>query len=184
MLQRILTIQKKHAKKATTDEGTVAKVLEEMKLMVRELPMRLENRMFEGKEHRPRKLRRFNPMLIEELTQMISRNSKDPIGILIIASIIRDDFPWLYEIGVEAYRTAKDGSISEAEEAIRMFRDATEITVSGPFMEACGLSSKEMHMNMRELPMIIDHYIFRLEKSIPKPMMRKRIKKNDDDKSR
>ncbi len=173
---------KKKTKDTSADEGAVAKVLEEMKLMVRELPMRLEGRMMEGKErYRPRKLRRFHPMMIDEMTHMISRDRDDPIGILIISSLVREDFPWLYEIGAEAYRASKNGKNEEAQETLRMLRDAAKFTVKGPFMEELGISSKEMHMMMKEFPMIIDHYIDRMEKANMGRPIRKRIRKNEED---
>lgn len=175
----------KKKKDTSTDEGTVAKVLEEMKLMVRELPIRLENRIMEGKEiYRPRKVRRFHPMMIEEMTDIISRDSEDPIGILIIASLVREDFPWLYEIGAEAYRTAKKGNNEESQDAFRMFRDAAELTIKGPFREAFGINSKEMHMIMRELPQLIDNYMHQMNKKpIRRRPLRKRIVKNEEDTS-
>ncbi len=172
---------KKKTKDASGNDGTVAKVLEEMKLMVRELPLRIEDRMMEGKErYRPRKRRRFHPMMIDEMTHMISRDRNDHIGILIIASLVREDFPWLYEIGVEAYRTAKNGNQEEAQEALRMFRDAAEFTMRGPFMDEFSISSKEMHMMMKEFPMVIEHYMHRMEKSSMKRPMRKGIKTSDE----
>lgn len=142
-------------------EGSVAKVLEEMKLIVRELPIRLE-RMAEGAERfRPRRFpfRRLHPMMIDDMAHMISKRTGDPIGILIIASMVRDDFPWLYEIGLEAYRRAKGGNLERAREALRTFRDAAEVTVRGPFMEEMGMGNKDTHMMLRELPMVIDHYM-------------------------
>jgi hypothetical protein len=80
---------KKTEKSETVDEGSVAKVLEEMKLIVRELPLRLEERMTDGPARfRSQRfpLRRVHPMLIDEMERMISKRSGDPVGILIIAS--------------------------------------------------------------------------------------------------
>lgn len=171
---------KKQSKKSSTDEGAIAKVLEEMKFMVRELPMRIERNIVEGKEYRPKRTRRFHPMMIDEMTHMISQKTDDPIGILIIASIVREDFPWLYEIGVEAYRSAKAGDHDETMEALKLFQNAAEITMRGPFMDEFGMGSKEAHMMMREFPMVIDHYIQRLDKSNRKRPLRRRIKKEDE----
>jgi hypothetical protein len=154
--------QKQIEKNEAVDEGSVAKVLEEMKLIVRELPLRLEQRMTEAPERfraRRLSLRRFHPMVIEDLTHMISKRPDDPIAILIIASLVRDDFPWLYEIGLEAYRRAKGGNIERAHEALRTFRDAADASVRGPFMEEMGIASKEAQVMMRELPMIIDRHM-------------------------
>lgn len=150
---------------SSADEGTVAKLLEEMKLMVRELPGRIERRVIDEPERYRRKpFRKFHPMMIDEMAHMVSKQSEDPIGILIISSLVKDEFPWLYELGLEAYRAAKSGTSIELKEALRVFRDASEITFHGPFMKEMGFMSKDMHMMMRELPMIIDHYLHRYMK--------------------
>jgi hypothetical protein len=154
--------EKKDEKKDEINEGAVAKVLEEMKLIVRELPVRLEERMGERTENpRPRRfsLRRLHPRMLEEMIDMVSGRSGEPIGILVIASLMREDFPWLYEIGLDAYRTAKRGNLENTQRALRAFRDATEFTVRGPFFEEMGyLPGKEGHMLFRELPQIIHDY--------------------------
>ncbi len=176
-----ITNPKKKNKDTSADEGTVAKVLEEMKLMVRELPIRLEHQIMEGKGiYRPRKLRSFHPIMIDKMTRMISRDSENPIGILIIASLVREDFPWLYEIGMEAYRIAQNGGNKETKDALRMFRDAADYTINGPFMEEYGIYSKEIHRTMRELPEVIDHYMNRIDKLSMKRPLRRRILKSEE----
>jgi hypothetical protein len=123
-----------------------------------ELPSRIEERLSERIEPvRRGKFRRFHPMMIEEMMHMFSMKSNDPIGVLIIASFLREDIPWLYEIGVDAYKTAKSGTPKKAAEALRGFRRAVELTMHGPFMEEFMMSSKETHMMMRELPRILEH---------------------------
>ncbi len=160
-----MTTHKKPEEKPSIDESAVAKVLEEMKLLVRDLPMRFEQRIIEGPErYKSRRFRRIHPMMLEELTHMVSRRSDAPIGILVLASFMRDDFPWLYELGLEAYRTAKSGNYRATHEALRIFRDAAEFTLRGPFLEEMGMLSKETHMMFRELPMIIDNYMHRFDK--------------------
>lgn len=157
--------QKKVEKQESVDEGSVAKVLEEMKLIVRDLPERFEKRIAEESERsRARRfpLRRFHPMMIDEMAHMISKRPGDPIGILIIASLVRDDFPWLYELGLEAYRAAKGRNAEGARDALRAFRGATEAT-RGPFMFEMGFGDKEAQMIMRQLPEMIDHYMESLE---------------------
>lgn len=111
---------------------------------------------------------------------MISRRPNDPIGILIVASLVREDFPWLYEIGIEAYRTAKSGSIDDIQEAMRKFRDAAEFTVRGPFIEEMGIFPKEAHMMLRELPMIIEHYMHRIERPVRRKIERIRHKETKE----
>lgn len=62
-----LSTPKKQEKQEPVDEGAVAKVLEEMKLMVRDLPARIEQRVIDRPERdKPRRLRRFHPMMIDD----------------------------------------------------------------------------------------------------------------------
>lgn len=163
------------------NEAGVAKILEEMKLIVRELPMRFEQQLVDGPDrYRPKRPRRFHPMMIDEMAHMISRRSDSPIGLLIIASVAKDDFPWLYELGVEAYRASKSGDSLEAKDAIRAFRDAAEFTVRGPFMKEMGYYPKEARMQLEELPMVIDHYMRLLDKSIAKSPKKGGAAENED----
>ncbi len=160
-----LQLPKKENEPQQENGSAVAKVLEEMKLIIRELPMRIENLVIESPERfKSKKMRRFHPMMIDEMAHMISRRSESPIGLLIIASIVKEDFPWLYELGVEAYRVSKSGDYRETREAMRAFRDATELTLRGPFMKEMGFYSKEARMQLEELPMVIEHYMSQLEK--------------------
>jgi hypothetical protein len=179
--------QKRAEKKEAVEESAVAKVMEEMKLIVRELTMRLEQRMMEGPERvvsRRFPFRRFNPMMIDEMAHTISKGSDDRIAILIIASLCRDDFPWLYEMGLEAYRLSKRGSVEHVRDALEAFRDAADATVRGPYMDEMGIGGKEAHMMMRELPMLIDHQIHRtlsrLGKKRSQPLSPRESKAGDE----
>jgi hypothetical protein len=152
---------------AAINETAVAKVLEEMKLVVREVSIRSERLMIEGAERiRPRRsmLRRFHPRMIEDMSHMISRRAGDPIGILILASFVRDDFPWLYELGLEAYHVAKKGNSGNAIRALEAFRDAAEFTLHGPLAEEMGLGGRDLE-GIRELPHAIHRYIQKADKA-------------------
>jgi hypothetical protein len=160
-----LQLPKENKELPQENEAAVAKVLEEMKLIVRELPMRIEQQMIDGPErYKSKRMRRFHPMMIDEMAHMISRRSESPIGLLVIASVVKEDFPWLYELGVEAYRAAKSGDYREAREAMRAFRDASEFTLRSPFMKEMGFYSKDARMQLEELPMAIDLYMNLIEK--------------------
>jgi hypothetical protein len=170
--------QKKPEKPESVDEGSVAKVLEEMKLIVRDLPQRLEQRIFaEGSERfKVRRLpnRHFHPMMVEDMTHMIARREGDPIGILIIASLVRDEFPWLYEIGLEAYHAAKGRNIENARATLKTFRDATDATFRGPLSEM-GFGDKDSHMMMRDLPRMIHHYVEQIEDRLAHPVTKQSL---------
>jgi hypothetical protein len=160
VLKRI-GVQKKPEKQETINEAAVAKVLEEMKLIVRELSSRFEKQMIEGSERlRPRRsaFRRIHPMMMDEMAHVLSKRTGDPIGVLLIASLVRDDFPWLYELGLDAYRAAKRGNFEQAQDALKTFREAAEFTAHGPFAEEMGFGPREME-GMRDLPMVIHRQV-------------------------
>jgi hypothetical protein len=50
---------------------------------------------------------------------MLAREPGDSIAILVLASFLRDDMPWLYELGMEAYHIAKRGSHEQTNRAKR-----------------------------------------------------------------
>lgn len=163
--------QKKADSAESVNEESVAKVLEEMKLVVRDVSMRFEERLrpdsTAGLRSRRFSFRRFHPGMIDELTSMVSRRRNDPIGILIIASLFRDDLPWLYEIGLEAYHAAKRRNLDRARATGIAFRDALEAVSHVSFMEEMGIEVKNTRA-LRELPGMVHRYIEHLEAEIPR----------------
>lgn len=163
---------------AAINEAAVAKVLEEMKLVVREVSMRSERLMIEGAERvRPRRslLRRIHPRLIEDMGHMMSRREGDPIGILVLASLVRDDFPWLYELGLEAYRVAKKGNLESTRLALEIFRDAADFTLRGPLAEEMGFGVRELE-GIQELPAVIHRYLTTTGETLRRPTLTERVK--------
>jgi hypothetical protein len=111
LLKKLASGVVKRAIKEETEESAVAKLSEEMK----SLPSRVAERLAEsGEPLRRRRTRRIHPMMIEEILHM-SGDPSDPVGILVVASLIRDDLPWLYELAMEVYRAAKDGDVEGIE---------------------------------------------------------------------
>ncbi|MHB1158666.1 MAG: hypothetical protein ACYC26_17725 [Phycisphaerales bacterium] len=64
--------------------------------------------------------------------------------------------PWLYELGVEVYRVAKQGTYAELQEAAREFRQAVEFAVHGPMSREFFGRSKEMSILMEEIDPLLD----------------------------
>lgn len=96
---------------APSEEQNIAKLFEEVKAMVRELPERVDQRVV-SVSRRGSTGRRFHPIMLEELTfHPLFRGQKDGTAYswLIILSLVRDDLPWLYEPGMEFYRALRSG---------------------------------------------------------------------------
>jgi len=142
-------------------------ILEELVTGVRGLDARfrdLDGAVSEqGPRSRRRRFRNFHPMMFEEVAHMVSEEGDDPISLLMFGGLLRDDFPWLYEIVIEAYREVRDGDQKAAQRAIERLRRVTKALGRGPLMEELAGPSKEAHMMMMELPMMLDHFLHRFE---------------------
>jgi hypothetical protein len=140
------------------EEGEIAgaKVVEEMKIMVRELSSRMDAGI--ERSSRSRRLSRAHPMMFLDMAHMISKGDDDLIGILLMASVVRDDFPWIYELAREVYASAKGSNDTETREKLEMLNRAIEFSVHGPFSDE---APKEAHMALREMPRVLDHLVER-----------------------
>lgn len=131
-------------------DNSSAKLFEEIKVMFKDLPSRIEGNMHP--EFRSRKKRRFHPMMMEEMMHM-SKNSK--VGILVGLSMLRDGMPWLYDMGIETLRVIDSNcSAKEKDQSFREFRELMKMTSMGsPMMhEFMDFNSKDDFMMYEEIP--------------------------------
>jgi TIR domain len=123
-----------------------AEILEELVTGVRSVEMRVRDVMEDYPESRMRRRKRMHPGMIMDVTHRISDGRNDPLQLLIVASLFRDEIPWLYEIALEAYRAIRSGDMKLGRDTFIRFRDAIESLRRGPFMEMFGIDSKMTHM--------------------------------------
>src|SRR5215472_11538137 len=79
-------------------------VLEELVTSVRGLDIRL---------HRPDWAHKYRHKIVTELLSDFLLDTTDPVRFLLIGSLFRDDLPWIYELGVDAYRAATTSDFGE-----------------------------------------------------------------------
>jgi hypothetical protein len=145
-------------------------ILEELVTGVRGLDSRFRDLesvvMDQGPRSRRRRFKHFHPGMFEDVSEMVSEEGGDEaIVLLMVGGLVRDDFPWLYEILVEAYREVRAGDTKASQKAIERVRRVTKVIGRGPFMdEMLGGGSKEAHMMMMELPRMLDHFLHRFER--------------------
>ncbi|MGQ0800631.1 MAG: hypothetical protein ACT4NL_11040 [Pseudomarimonas sp.] len=132
-----------------SEEASVAKLIEEMK----SLPSRIAERLFEDGFPPRRRPKRFHPMMFEELLHAAGEPG-DPVGILLAASLVREDMPWLYELAMEVYRAVKSGDPEAAEQELSKLRRFSEVMLQGPFMEE--FNRKEHHIMAMEFPRLLE----------------------------
>lgn len=159
VLETLSVPKESKEKKTVSTDTSVVKLFEEVKLMFQELSARLESRVTGAPEAvRRRWTTQMNQLLMEELSHRLPVEENDPVGILVAASMFREEVPWLYELGMEAYRTAKAGDRRSTELAIMRFQHATDVALHGPWFDEMGVS-KATYLFLRELPMLMDRFV-------------------------
>ncbi|MBB6584989.1 toll/interleukin-1 receptor domain-containing protein [Ralstonia solanacearum] len=147
-----------------TDESNVAKLFEEVKIMVRELPERVDERVRSvGKKGMMKRMRRFHPMMLEEfLFHPASRESRSgPAAVwLLFISVFRDDIPWLYEMGLDLYHALRGGDQNAIKAARGDLQAILDAMTRGPFFhEMLRTEDEEVYFLVRNIPEMVDRFL-------------------------
>jgi hypothetical protein len=133
-------------------------ILEELVTGVRGINSRmqdLEPEMYD-RERAFKRMRRIHPRMIDEMMMMSNEEGSSSLHLLMIAGIFREDFPWVSEVLIEAYREIRDGRPENAEKTLtKLRRMMKHLMHSKMFFELSG-GSKELMMFANDLPMILD----------------------------
>jgi len=152
---------------ARTDDISVAKFFEEVKVLVSDVPDRVASQLgSDPMTRRMRRRRRFHPMMIEDLLHhpLFRESGNEGLPILVVFSMLRDDFPWLYELAADLYRTIEAGNPRAMNRARRSLISALEMTTHSPLMHEM-IESPEDEDSL----MFLRHFVHRFESLIPKP---------------
>ena len=164
---RIATILKERGKLPAqippTSEQSAAKLFEEIKAMLRELPERVDERTRFSDRRKPfKRMRRLNPLLLDGVVfnpeQMGSPNGAAATSLLILMSMIRDDFPWIYEAGMELYRAMRNRSGSQISRTARDLQSIVRFTTSPPLIYDF-VDDKEAFHILRSLDPMINRIV-------------------------
>ena len=151
-----------------------AEILEELVTGVRTVEMRVRDAMEDNPENRMRRRRKLHPGMVLDITHRIADGPDDPIQLLIVASLFREEIPWLYELALEAYRAIRSGETKAAHEAYRRFKDALEALRRGPFLDMMGIDNKTTHMMLMDTLEFLPSFDFSLDEMPKKSLARRR----------
>lgn len=136
-------------------------VLEELVASIRALDSRVreaEQMIVElPRIGRRERMPRMHPMMFRELDHIVSDGPDDPVGLLVAASLFRDDIPWLYELALEAYR-AVAGHRRDSGRAVDRFLRALERTMHGPMLEEMGGDPRTLDVLVHEMPRYLERF--------------------------
>jgi hypothetical protein len=165
-IKKLFSNKGKPATTPDTDETNIAKLFEEVKVMVRELPERVDDRVrTSAKKNGLKRGRRFHPMMFEELLfhPALFETQQGPASAwLLFISILRDDFPWIYELGLELYHALRKEDHLDIARAHKNLVLMLEITSRGPFMhEIMRPEDEELFFMIRHLPEMLERFMER-----------------------
>jgi hypothetical protein len=100
-------------------------------------------------------------MMIEEIMHFGMKSGDPSIGFLMMLSFFKDDYPWLYEIGLETYRGFKSAkTLSERKKLILNFERTFEMLGHPMIMEFSG-KNEDMYIFNKELRNSMHHFFNR-----------------------
>jgi len=107
-----------------------------------------------------RRRRGFHPMMFEDLAMGIKEENPN-FGFLMMISLLKDEYPWIFEIGMETYRGLNSAkTISTKEKLVRSFEKALEM-IGHPMMRELYGKSEDMYIFNKEIKHIMHRYLER-----------------------
>jgi hypothetical protein len=113
-------------------------ILEELVAGVRNVEMRVRDVFDEELIYRKRRRSRIHPPIALEMMHRVAESPRDPVRILIFASLFKEDAPWVYELGMEAYKAAKSGFRPKFDHLVRRFIDSVDVLYRSGLSEELG----------------------------------------------
>ena len=155
ILEEILDLSRSNQKLIRNSEGATTSQLEETRHIMKELLERQERERMVSH----RSMKRFQPMMLEELLHIAGMETDNrTVGTRMVLALIRDEFPWIYEAGMEALKIIKSRvAREEKEKAFRLFMRIVEFSFEHPLMRERMERSREWHVMSRKLPDMLGH---------------------------
>lgn len=144
-------------------------VLDEIKDTLRSLPRRLDKQLDRPFGTFSTRSNRFHPMMLRDIAS--GPHGNPWLGVLVVASLFRDSLPWIYDLGVEAYRVLREGR-SDAQEQLEEFTRIIEFTIHGPIGHELFGGSKSMFMLMETVEPMLMELKQQWERTRPRSRMR------------
>jgi len=119
-------------------------VLEELVSSVRNLDAKMRDDVDDVRSFRGSKRNHFKNMMVDDLIHSLPTGSSDPMCVLIVASLVRDDFPWIYDLANQVSISLSNGNLRGAKMPARRLQDAVQILCRSPLSSEYG--SRPFHM--------------------------------------
>jgi hypothetical protein len=131
-----------------------SKLYKDFQLMIEELNSKINRLENKGR-------RKFHPMMFEELMFPVLEKEDSNLSFLMMISFIKDDFPWIYEIGLETFRGLRLAKTKNEKLTLtKSFERALEMT-SHPLIREFYGKSEEMYMISKDIRHFMHRFLDR-----------------------
>ena len=153
ILEEILELSRDNQKLLRNPDSKLYDDIEKVKESLERLTIK-NDMLFDKK----RMSRKYSSMFFDEIMHMSGKRSS--YAFLMTLSLLKEDFPWIYDMGKELIDILKnENSPEEKSIAIREFRDMVDFTFSHPMMRDIFGRNKDSIMFMKELPYSLMRYL-------------------------
>ncbi|MBF0183544.1 MAG: hypothetical protein HQM06_04015 [Magnetococcales bacterium] len=151
---------------AITDVRSVMVKLEEKIISIKEKPSEQEYniqkddwiRKFSRELSIRTRSRAYDNFAIKDFLQILPKKVGGHMSILVVSSVYKEQFPWLYEIGMEVYRKASAGDMKGAKQLVKQFQMVAELTMRGSWADDT-VNKRDLFFLLDELPYLMDKVI-------------------------
>lgn len=155
ILEEILELSRDNQKLLRNPDTKLYDDLDDMKKSISQIVMRNAD-MYDKK----RMSRKYSSIMIDEIMHTGFSKNKKSYGFLMVLSLFREDFPWIYEMGKETLNIINSSKKKEDKmNAVRDFREMVEFTWGHPFMRELFYTNKNNLMISKEMPYLLTHYL-------------------------
>lgn len=157
ILEEILELSRDNQKLLKNPDSKVSDGIEQMTSFLQ----KIAERDALQREQRHRNYKHI-PMFMDEILHIFG--NKTSYGFLMGLALLRDDFPWIYDIGKELIDILKKDSPSEEKSmAIKEFRDVLDITFNHPIMRDIYTNSKDGLILRKDIYYMLMGYVENLD---------------------
>jgi|AGTN01.3.fsa_nt_gi hypothetical protein len=144
---------------ASIDKGLQSsKLIEELKSKIETLPSLIESRIYDPEI---RKRRKFLPMMLEDIMHMGIKEENPTLSFLMMISLFKDDFPWIYELGLETYKILKSSKPKAGKEkSLKTFERSLDMLGHPMYREMSG-KSEDFYMFSKDMRHFMRRYLER-----------------------
>jgi hypothetical protein len=153
ILEEILELSRINQKLIRDPAGALGGNIEKISSLLQQLLDRTERT---DDPFSVRRMQKFHPMMFDELLHMSSSRQTGYVGVQMILALIRNQFPWIYDVGIETINILRSRRPKEEKHrAIEEFNRIIEFSFEHPMMRETFGSSKEYRYFNREIPHLL-----------------------------